>query len=160
MNKKLSPKELDIISLMEGVASSDTVVNTLGQPETLVVSFIRVNPTGERTPFIKLFTPYNRDIKRAPPMANIPVIRDTSFVFPTTYVPIAAYGLLIVLALLAIYKVIDIIISNNNLRAKKIIILLLALTLVLPPLSNAVPFNTAPTFNNGWKEGLDWIKNL
>lgn len=77
---------------------------------------------------------------------------------PTTYVPIAAYGLLIVLALLAIYKVIDIIVSNNTLRVKKIIILLLAITLVLPSLASAVPFNTAPTFNNGWKEGLDWIK--
>ena len=78
-------------------------------------------------------------------------------ILPTTYVPIAAYGLLLVLVILSIYKIIDIVVSYNN-RMKKVATLLLALSLVLPPLASAVPFYTAPTFNNGWKEGLDWIK--
>ncbi|HIP16598.1 MAG TPA: hypothetical protein EYG77_05315 [Methanothermococcus okinawensis] len=78
-------------------------------------------------------------------------------ILPTTYVPIAAYGFLLVLGILSIYKITDIVVSHNN-RMKKIATLLLALSLVLPPLASAVPFYTVPTFNNGWKEGLDWIK--
>ena len=78
-------------------------------------------------------------------------------ILPTTYVPIAAYGFLTVLVILTIYKIVDIVISHRD-RIKKVVVILLALSLVLPSLAGAVPFYTAPTFNNGWKEGLDWIK--
>ena len=78
---------------------------------------------------------------------------------PTTYVPIAAYGMLLTLAILVVYKIVDIISSNNKeIQAKKIVSILLAVTLVLPPLANAVPLNTAPTLNNGWLDSLNWIK--
>ncbi|CAB3289884.1 Dolichyl-phosphooligosaccharide-protein glycotransferase [Methanocaldococcus lauensis] len=79
---------------------------------------------------------------------------------PTTYVPITAYGFLIVLGLLAIYKILDIYTSINNKKDAiiKILSILLCIGVVIPPLANAVPFSPAPTFNNGWKEGLDWIK--
>ncbi|HID47734.1 MAG TPA: hypothetical protein EYP47_03505, partial [Methanococcaceae archaeon] len=77
-------------------------------------------------------------------------------ILPTTYVPVVAYGFLLVLLILALYKLVDIVVSRD--KVKKIVILLLALSLVLPPLASAVPFYTVPTFNNGWKVGLDWIK--
>ncbi|EHP89639.1 STT3 domain-containing protein [Methanotorris formicicus] len=86
--------------------------------------------------------------------AKIPQI-----LIPTTYVPIAAYAFLASIAILILYKIVDIVTSNNELKLKKGFSLALAVALVLPPLANAVPFYTAPTFNNGWKESLDWIKN-
>ncbi|AEF97329.1 STT3 domain-containing protein [Methanotorris igneus] len=86
--------------------------------------------------------------------AKIPQI-----LIPTTYIPIAAYTFLTLVVALALYKIGDIISSNTELKLKKGISLALAVALVLPPLANAVPFYTVPTFNNGWKESLDWIKN-
>ncbi len=79
---------------------------------------------------------------------------------PTTYVPEIAYGFLIVLILLGIYKILDIYVSINNKKECiiKILSLLLCIGVVLPPLAFAVPFSPAPTFNNGWKAGLDWLK--
>ena len=78
---------------------------------------------------------------------------------PTTYVPIAAYGLLIVIALLVIYKIKDIIsVKDENTKYKKIVALLLGISLIIPPLSAAVPFVTVPTLNNGWLESLHWLK--
>ncbi|HIQ32325.1 MAG TPA: hypothetical protein EYH55_02465 [Methanothermococcus okinawensis] len=77
-------------------------------------------------------------------------------ILPTTYVPVVAYGFLLVLLVLAFYKTVDIVLSSN--RVKEVMAILLALSLVLPSLASAVPFYTVPTFNNGWKEGLDWIK--
>ncbi|AEH06768.1 STT3 domain-containing protein [Methanothermococcus okinawensis] len=77
---------------------------------------------------------------------------------PTTYVPIAEYIMILTIAILAVYKIIDIISSNKEMQIKKTISILLALTLVLPPLANAVPLSSAPTLNNGWLESLNWIK--
>ncbi|HII59161.1 TPA: hypothetical protein HA335_01050 [Methanocaldococcus jannaschii] len=84
----------------------------------------------------------------------------SQILLPTTYVPIIAYGFLIVLALLAIYKISDIISTLNDKKETiiKVSTLLLCIGVVIPPLSAVVPFSVAPTFNNGWKEGLDWIK--
>jgi len=81
-------------------------------------------------------------------------------ILPTTYVPIIAYGLLVVLGILAIYKMADILSSINDKKESivKIATLLLCIGMIIPPLSAVVPFTTAPTFNNGWKAGLDWIK--
>jgi len=36
--------------------------------------------------------------------------------------------------------------------------LLLCIGIVIPLLSAVTPLTAAPTFNDGWKEGLDWIK--
>lgn len=76
---------------------------------------------------------------------------------PTTYVPFMAYGTLLIFAILAIYKIIDIII-NKEVQTKKIISVLLGIALILPPLANAVPMVTVPTLNNGWLDSLNWIK--
>lgn len=84
----------------------------------------------------------------------------SEILLPTTYVPAIAYGFLIVLAILIVYKISDIISSIND--KKEVIIklssILLCIGVVIPPLSAVIPFSTAPTFNDGWKEGLDWIK--
>ncbi|ADC69229.1 Oligosaccharyl transferase STT3 subunit [Methanocaldococcus sp. FS406-22] len=84
----------------------------------------------------------------------------SQILLPTTYVPAIAYGFLIVLALLAIYKISDIISTINDKKETiiKISALLLCIGVIIPPLSAVVPFSAAPTFNNGWKAGLDWIK--
>ncbi len=76
---------------------------------------------------------------------------------PTTYVPYMAYGFLLVFALLTLYKIVDIYI-HREIKLKKIIILLLGISLVLPPLASDVPFYTAPTMNNGWMVSLKWLK--
>ncbi|UXM84982.1 dolichyl-diphosphooligosaccharide--protein glycosyltransferase subunit STT3 [Methanococcus aeolicus] len=80
-----------------------------------------------------------------------------NILLPTTYVPIAAYGFLALVAILAIYKMVDIIASNKDMQIKKLISILLAIILVVPSLASAVPLATVPTYNDGWKEGLDWI---
>ncbi|XRP96901.1 STT3 domain-containing protein [Methanocaldococcus sp. 16A] len=84
----------------------------------------------------------------------------SEILLPTTYVPPIAYGFLIVIALLAIYKISDIVTAINDKKETiiKLSAVLLCIGVVIPPLSAVIPFTTAPTFNNGWKEGLDWIK--
>ncbi|WP_423793266.1 STT3 domain-containing protein [Methanocaldococcus indicus] len=79
---------------------------------------------------------------------------------PSMYVPIAEFILLVSLALLFVYKIVDI---YTTLKDKKETIIkvssvLLAIGLVVPMVAAVVPFTTAPTFNNGWKESLEWIK--
>ena len=81
----------------------------------------------------------------------------SNILLPTTYVPIMAYGFLALVAILTIYKIIDIIASNKDMQIKKLISILLGVMLVAPSLASAVPLATVPTYNNGWKEGLDWI---
>jgi dolichyl-diphosphooligosaccharide--protein glycosyltransferase len=78
-------------------------------------------------------------------------------ILPTTYVPIMAYGTLVLMTILAIYKIIDLIL-NKETQIKKIMSILLAIILVLPPLASAVPLTTVPTLNNGWLDSLNWIK--
>ena len=84
----------------------------------------------------------------------------SQILLPTAYVPAIVYGFLIVLALLAIYKISDIISTINDKKETiiKVSALLLCVGVVIPPLSAVIPFSAAPTFNDGWKEGLDWIK--
>ena len=79
---------------------------------------------------------------------------------PTTYVPAIAYASLIVLAILIIYKISDIVstINDKNEVMAKIFALLLCIGIVIPVLSAVTSFTATPTFNDGWKEGLDWIK--
>ncbi|WP_457611918.1 STT3 domain-containing protein [Methanocaldococcus sp.] len=79
---------------------------------------------------------------------------------PTTYVPYMAAGFLITLALLLIYKAIDIYLNRENKKDLiiKILSVMICIAAILPPLATAVPFSAVPTFNNGWKECLDWIK--
>ncbi|ENN96377.1 oligosaccharyl transferase STT3 subunit [Methanocaldococcus villosus KIN24-T80] len=82
-------------------------------------------------------------------------------VVPSLYVPIAEYTLLIGLLVLFIYKLSDIYnsIRENRELIYKIASILLCLGIVIPQLSAVIPFSEPPTFNNGWKESLDWIKN-
>lgn len=79
-------------------------------------------------------------------------------ILPSTYVPIAAYGLISLVVVLLLYKIADIISSDRENKFKKLFSVLLGIALVLPSLASAVPLYTAPTFNDGWKESLDWIK--
>ncbi|WP_456418442.1 STT3 domain-containing protein, partial [Methanocaldococcus infernus] len=79
---------------------------------------------------------------------------------PTTYVPYMAIGFLVTLAILIVYKLADLIKSKDNKKELfiKVSALFLCISAILPPLAMAVPFSVAPTFNNGWKESLEWIK--
>jgi len=76
---------------------------------------------------------------------------------PTMYVPIAVYLTVISAAILAVYKISDII-SEKEHMIKKIFAMLLSITVVLPSMAAAVPFYSAPTMNEGWMDGLNWIK--
>ncbi len=81
-------------------------------------------------------------------------------IIPTLHIPVIAYGFVGGLVILAILKIIEIISENNkDNQIKKIMCLLLGLMVVTPTLASAVPLYTVPTYNNGWKESLDWIAN-